>query len=52
VDVGRTRVTLLTEPSVLPRERENLFLKLDPRRILLYPPDGGAATGMTADDEA
>lgn len=47
-DVGRTRVTLLTEPTVLPREGETLYLRLDPERILLYPPEGGAAA---ADDE-
>ncbi|WP_191059524.1 ABC transporter ATP-binding protein [Geminicoccus harenae] len=48
VDVGRTRVTLLTDPAVLPRDGEKLYLRLDPDRILLYPPDGSQAA---ADDD-
>jgi hypothetical protein len=48
VDVCRTRMSILTEPSVLPWEGKNLFLRLDLGRILLYPPEGGRAA---ADDE-
>lgn len=51
VDVGRTRVTLLTEPTMVPQEGENLFLKLDPGRILLYPPERGAGAGIAVDDD-
>ena len=42
-DVDRAKPFLLTRPSALSANDETLFLKLDSRRILLYPAQAGAA---------